>query len=57
MKLLSHYPSYLRSHGSPVKFPVIGKKKHNPIFKNGKREDPGNYRAVSLTPVPGKIIQ
>lgn len=37
--------------------PVNWKLANVPVFKKGRKEDPGNYRPFSLSLVPGKIME
>ena len=40
-----------------MKFPLIGKgETEDPLSRREKKEVPGNYRPVSLTSMPGKIM-
>lgn len=57
MKLLSYYPSYLKSHDRQVNFSVTGKESITPSFKKRKKERPGKYRQISPTSVPCKIME
>ncbi|KAK4810380.1 hypothetical protein QYF61_022083 [Mycteria americana] len=48
----------LVSSANLVKSPVTGKGGTSCLFlKKGRKEDPGNYKPVSLTSVPSKIIE
>jgi len=40
-----------------VKFPDSKKGNIAPVFRNGRKEDPGNYQPVSLTTLPGKVME
>ena len=51
------FPSYYRSWTTgevPEDWRIANV---TPVFKKGKKEDPGNYRPVSLTSVPGKVVE
>ena len=51
-------PSYLTSHVCQVQPLETGKKGNfTPFYKKGRMQDPGNYRSVSLTSVPGKVTE
>jgi len=46
-----------RSRGTGEVLQDCRKASVTPVFKKGKKEDPGNYRPVSLTSISGKVVE
>ena len=55
--MLSYSPSSLKGPGGQERCLKTGEKPVSPlVFKKGKNGDTGNYRPVSLTSIPGKVM-
>jgi len=60
VKTFSHcYDSQYHTENYKDHFPLFltSRMGHTPVFKKGKKEDPGNYRPLSLSSIPGKVMK
>ena len=58
MRLPSHSSSFFGSPGYPGDVPADWRLENvMPIFKKDQKNDPSSYRPISLTSVPGKVME
>jgi len=60
MTLQTHSPFPFKGHSTQYRFLKTRSKQalsSNPLFKQGKKKDPGDYRQVSPISIPGKVME
>ena len=57
MSLRGHSQLFLKGLGNQGRLLRTGRKQMSLIFRKGKKEDAGNYRLVSLTLTPRKVME
>ena len=55
--LILHVFNKIMNSGSEIYIYIWRRGNVVPVLKKGKKEEPGNYRPISLTSIPGKILE